>query len=351
MLFEKAQRLQATDIHLETKQQQFILILLRIDGVVGPLKMPEHIGAQQCVSRLKVLANLDITKQTQPQEGYFAHTLATSQTQHIRVSCLPTKQGEKIALRLLTMGTLTQEHTFLALGMSAAMAKTIEDHLRAPQGLFLVTGPTGSGKTQTLYQCLKQLQRQPRLLYSIEDPVESELDGVTQIEVNSDTDFNFASAFKALLRQDPDVIMIGEIRDAQTAKLVFQAAQTGHLILASLHTQDTTSALIRLHQLGISALEMATTLSIVIAQRLIRTFCQHCLGQGCYACIDGYLGRTALFEVSQWPMGTTCFSLEELLSISKKHCHQSLMQHGLEKVQSKLTSLSEVHRLFPIEHS
>ncbi len=364
---------QATDIHIESDNQQIKSVLLRIHGVITSIKLPTVSFATQCISRLKVLAHLDTTQQKTAQDGAFTyHIPSVHQPTDFRISCLPTGQGEKIAIRILKRCLLSQSLSFSELGMSSDMQLKLTQALKQPQGFILFTGPTGSGKTRTIYQSLRHLQQQGRLIYTLEDPVEVQLNGITQIEVSQKQSLNFSQALKALLRQDPDVIALGEIRDADTAKIAFQAAQTGHLILASLHAQSAMGALTRLYQLGIDSIDIAATLNFVLTQRLIRTLCSVCKtehkvpdemsqkygwlstmhAQGCPQCQQGFSGRTALFEALIMPeklinQASTLLSFAHLLEKLKSYQYDGLQQCAYRKVAKGITSIDELARAFP----
>jgi general secretion pathway protein E len=259
------------------------------------------------VSRIKVMASLDIAEKRLPQDGRIALRIA-GRPIDVRVSTIPTNSGERVVLRLLDKqaGRLTLD----ALGMSSPARDAVDELVHSPHGIFLVTGPTGSGKTTTLYSALSRLDRKTRNILTVEDPIEYELDGVGQTQVNPRIEMTFARALRAILRQDPDVVMIGEIRDLETAQIAVQASLTGHLVLATLHTNDAPGAVTRLIDMGIEPYLLASTLNGVLAQRLIRKLCPECKSPfeednqrtyravGCGACnFSGYKGRTGIYEL------------------------------------------------------
>src|SRR6266581_3153304 len=274
------------------------------------------------VSRIKIMARLDIAEKRQPQDGRIALRLA-GRSVDVRVSILPTAHGERVVLRLLDKQAGRLDLT--SLGMADTTLATLRDLVRQPHGIILVTGPTGSGKSTTLYAALSQLDAKSSNIVTVEDPIEYDLDGVGQTQVNPRIDLTFARALRAILRQDPDVVMIGEIRDLETAQIAVQASLTGHLVLATLHTNDAAGAVTRLIDMGIEPFLISSTLMAVLAQRLVRTICKRCrtpfeptenqltllnlsphdigdkvfyYGRGCSVCNDtGYRGRRGIFEL------------------------------------------------------
>ena len=295
MVISEALDLGASDIHLE-QEQRGIQGRHRVDGVLLEIPaMPKHLSAA-VVSRLKVMANLDIAERRLPQDGRIRLTLK-DRLVDVRVSTLPLLHGESIVLRLLD-----KRERRLALGALGMRRDTREAFLQAasqPNGIVLVTGPTGSGKTTTLYAVLDEIRTGREKILTVEDPVEYELDGVAQVPVNNKVGLTFARALRALLRQDPDILMVGEIRDSETAEIATHAALTGHLVLSTLHTNDATSAVLRLQDLGVPAFLVASTVHAVLAQRLVRKRCVACSGArgGCEACAEsGYRGRVGVFE-------------------------------------------------------
>ncbi|HTL66299.1 MAG TPA: GspE/PulE family protein [Lacunisphaera sp.] len=313
-------REQASDVHFEPFEDEF-KIRCRIDGALADLPPQPRRLALPVTSRLKVLANLDIAERRLPQDGRM-RVLAGGRSVDLRVSTLPTQFGESVVLRVLDQAAVQLE--LGQLGMPPAIQAGTEEILRRPDGIFLVTGPTGSGKTTTLYSCLKVLNRIEVKVLTVEDPVEYELDGVMQVPVNLAADLTFARTLRAFLRQDPDVIMVGEIRDVETAQVAIQAALTGHVVLSTLHTNDAPGAVTRLMDMGVAPILLASTLEGIVAQRLLRRICPACrapqvpaehglrrlgldrealrdrpvhAGRGCESCRGtGYKGRLGIFE-------------------------------------------------------
>jgi type IV pilus assembly protein PilB len=271
-LAQAAQR-GASDIHVEPSEHGW-RIRLRVDGALHELPAPPAHLRDAFVTRVKVLARLDIAERRIPQDGRLRLPLASGQIEDYRVSALPTVLGEKLALRRLD--TLPSDLSLETLGFDARQRPIVEAAIRAPHGLVLVTGPTGSGKTLSLYAFVQLLNERSRNVCTVEDPAEIQLAGVNQVNVREKTGLTFATTLRALLRQDPDVIMIGEIRDAETADVALKAAQTGHLVLSTLHTNDAPSAIGRLLDIGVARYNLAAALRLVTAQRLVRRLCAHC---------------------------------------------------------------------------
>ncbi|NUE95465.1 Flp pilus assembly complex ATPase component [Gilliamella sp. ESL0232] len=296
----------ASDIHFEPYQHSY-RIRMRIDGVLHDMLSPPLALAKQITARLKIMSQLNIAEHRLPQDGQLIIDRYT-----MRISTLPVMNGEKIVLRV--MDNHESELTINDLGLTDADLLTFKQILNYPQGLILVTGPTGSGKTVTLYSGLKRLNKTERNICSVEDPIEIPLEGINQTAINLKAGLTFAIVLRALLRQDPDVMMIGEIRDRETAEIAIQAAQTGHLVLSTLHTNSSVEAITRLKQMGIENYLLSSSLKLIIAQRLVRKLCPHCkivasdlvkldneyqphyLASGCRNCIGGYKGRIGLYE-------------------------------------------------------
>ena len=326
-LLAQAAHRRASDLHWEP-QAQSVRVRLRIDGVLHELP-PAHASLRErLASRVKLLARLDIAERRMPQDGRLAWTTPQGQVLHLRVSTLPTLHGEKLVIRLLDHEQVPLD--LGALGCEGAALAQLQEALAQPHGMLLFTGPTGSGKTQSLYACLQQLNHPQRNIATVEDPCEIRLPGLNQVNVHDKPGLDFATVLRAFMRQDPDVIMVGEIRDQETAQIALQAAQTGHLVLSSLHTPDAPGALIRLRHMGMPSYNIAGTLTLVVAQRLVRRLCPHCrrpqrldaqrlrqmgaaddarlhawraAGQtvwtpvGCAQCQHGYRGRVGIFQV------------------------------------------------------
>ncbi|HEX2390835.1 MAG TPA: type II secretion system ATPase GspE [Casimicrobiaceae bacterium] len=321
-LLLQALRERASDLHFEPYEARAV-VRFRIDGMLRDIVEPPRALHGALVSRLKIMAGLDIAEKRLPQDGRIALKLGDRQVD-VRVSTLPTGAGERVVLRLLDQEAARLD--LAALGMSDVTLDAIDRLIRQPHGILLVTGPTGSGKTTTLYAALSRLPRGSANMMTVEDPIEYAIDGVAQTQVNARIDLTFARALRSILRQDPDVIMIGEIRDLETAQIAVQASLTGHLVLATLHTNDAASAITRLADMGVEPYLLASSLLGVLAQRLVRTLCTHCksvsppsdgerrlhedLGlpaatavwqaAGCEHCNQsGFSGRTGVYELLQ----------------------------------------------------
>jgi type IV pilus assembly protein PilB len=377
-LIEEAVRKRASDIHIEP-QERHIRIRYRIDGVLltrGTL--PEYVHAQ-VVSRIKIMANMDIAERRVPQDGSF-QARVDGRPIDVRVSTIPAFYGEKAVLRLLDKSAPIYDLD--KLGLSPANIARLRRIIRRPQGIFLLTGPTGSGKTTTLYAILNELNSEQVNIVTVEDPVEYQIAGITQMQVNPRAGVTFASALRHFLRQDPDIIMVGEIRDLETARIAVQAALTGHLVLSTLHTNDAPGAITRLLDMGIEPYLVASALEGVAAQRLVRVLCPRCrepdpygadelrtrlgsqapvgtyyLARGCDFCnYTGYRGRVAVFEIAEMD--------EDLrrLVVNRAPHHElkeqavaggmtTLLQDGLTKAAAGITSLAEVWRVVQVERA
>jgi len=293
--------LKASDVHLDPAADS-VRVRFRIDGELEDvLHIPANMQSA-VVSRLKVLAGLDIAERRAPQDGGFSWRLTGAPgfgtaPLDVRMATLPVRHGERITLRLLETGG--ERLTLDKIGMSDADRERFCRVLSRPHGLVLLTGPTGSGKTTTLYAAINEiLKGEPKSILTVEDPIEYEIPGVVQAEVDSADKVNFTKALKSLLRHDPDVIMIGEIRDEQSLDVAVKAALTGHLVLSSLHTNDAVGAVTRLRNMGLASHLIAATLRLVIAQRLVRRLCVKCGGKGCPECASrGFVGRMGVFEL------------------------------------------------------
>ena len=297
-LLTQAARDGASDIHIEPYERHSS-VRFRIDGTLREVVQPNRALHAALISRLKIMAELDIAERRLPQDGRISLRIGTRAVD-VRVSTLPSAHGERAVLRLLdkSAGRLSLE----ALGMQGEVLRRFEGLVAQPHGIVLVTGPTGSGKTTTLYAALSRLDAMRNNIMTVEDPIEYELAGVGQTQVNAKIDLTFAKALRAILRQDPDVIMIGEIRDFETAQIAIQASLTGHLVLATLHTNDASSAVTRLTDMGVEPFLLSSSLLGVLAQRLVRKLCAHCQSGnhpvGCEPCgHTGYSGRSGVFEL------------------------------------------------------
>ncbi|CAQ83220.1 MULTISPECIES: type II secretion system protein GspE [Photorhabdus] len=356
----------ASDIHFEPFQQGY-RIRIRVDGALHLLSSPSPQMNASIAARLKIMAKLNIAEKRLPQDGQF-DWYDTRHNYAIRMATLPTIHGEKIVLRILnTMRQLSLDQ----LGIPEQLLNQLQQKLTLPQGMILVTGPTGSGKTVTLYSCLQYLNQNKKNICSVEDPVEIPLNGINQTQINSKIDLNFAKVLRALLRQDPDVIMVGEIRDSETAEISVKAAQTGHLVLSTLHTNSTVDTLSRLQNLGISGYMAASCIKLIIAQRLVRKLCLHCRNQqtdetvinignnsifirqwiavGCKHCFSGYYGRTAIYEFLE-----ITHELQQILSqqdpqnLQKTIIDQrkeTLFSSGILLIEQGITTLEEIYQV------
>jgi len=373
-LLTQAVREGASDIHVEPFETRSV-VRFRIDGVLRDVLEPPQAAHGVIVSRVKIMARLDIAEKRMPQDGRITLRLA-GRPVDVRVSCLPTAHGERVVMRLLDKqaGRLTLQ----GLGMAPGMLRALNEQVHQPHGIILVTGPTGSGKTTTLYAALSQLDTRHHNIMTVEDPIEYDLDGVGQTQVNPRIDLSFARALRAILRQDPDVIMIGEIRDLETAQIAVQASLTGHLVLATLHTNDSVGAVTRLVDMGIEPFLVASSLLGVLAQRLVRKLCPNCRTEhspdaaecrllqldpasaarlsvytpaGCEACNHtGYQGRTGIFELLRIdePMRALIHdsaSETRLREHARKIGMTSIRDDGLRWVRDGQTSIEEVLRV------
>jgi len=336
-----------SDIHIEPEENK-LAIRFRIDGVLRHEKAPPKHFQSAIVSRIKVLANMDIAERRKPQDGRF-HIKMGNHDIDIRVSSVPTSFGENVVMRLLDSSSIL--FGLEQLGFSTETLKVYQELLKRPNGIILVTGPTGSGKTSTLYASLHSINTPDRNIITIEDPVEYHLEGVRQIQVNPQVDLTFATGLRSILRQDPDVIMVGEIRDIETSEIAIQAALTGHLVFATLHTNDAPGAITRLVDMGVEPFLIASSVAGVVAQRLVRIFCKDCKGKGCKKCHDtGYRGRQAISELMRLDeeirkLVMKKSSSEEIRKVAIKNGMKPLREDGLTKVESGLTSKEEVFRV------
>jgi general secretion pathway protein E len=375
-LFERAAALRASDIHIEPQRRE-ASVRMRIDGVLRPIPLGRNVPARALVSRLKILAGLNIAEQRLPQDGRMQVTDA-ARSFDVRVATMPTARGEAAILRLLERGTRLV--TFDELGLNARDAKVLRARLAAPNGMVIVTGPTGSGKTTTLAANLALLNDSTRKILTIEDPIEYEIDGVQQSQVRPAVGMTFAAALRAFLRQDPDVIMVGEIRDAEPARIAVQAALTGHLVLTTLHTNTAAAAITRLADIGVERYLIASTLTAVVGQRLVRRLCEDCRRSvllspescaanprfsamgltvgtrlcepvGCDSCgFTGYRGRQAIFEVLDVDEEVRRLVLAgaddaAIESAGKRHGMTTFVEDGRRRCLAGVTSVDEVFRV------
>lgn len=373
-LLQQAVQWDASDIHLEPRDGE-ARVRLRIDGLLHEVDVLPADLRDRVVSRIKVLSGLDIAERRVPQDGRVKVTI-DHQALDCRVSTLPTLLGEKVVMRLLQPAAVSRD--LHSLGYDPDQLPLVLQAVNSAQGMVLVTGPTGSGKTVSLYACLRAMNGQHLNISTVEDPVEIELEGINQVQVHEKAGLSFATALRAFLRQDPDVLMVGEIRDLETADMAVKAAQTGHLVLSTLHTNDAPSTLSRLMHMGVPSHLLAASLSLVIAQRLLRRLCDHCktpvrhtdavliqaglepvhltdqgrswqayAAQGCSACHGGLRGRLGVFQVM--PVSV---ELQHLIvaqrSVAELGAHaaqagvKTLRQVALDRMRSGLCTLEDV---------
>jgi len=365
-------RKRASDIHIEP-YEKMMRVRLRIDGVLYDIMQPPLKLKNAITSRIKVMANLDIAERRLPQDGRIKLKLAGKKEMDFRVSCLPTMFGEKVVLRLLDKSNLQLDMT--KLGFEEAALRDFKDAIAKPFGMVLVTGPTGSGKTTTLYSALAELNKVSTNISTAEDPIEFNLVGINQVQMHDDIGLNFAAALRSFLRQDPDVIMVGEIRDFETAEISIKAALTGHLVLSTLHTNDAPSTVNRLLNMGVEPFLVASSVNLILAQRLARVVCDACKeadpiapemfeslgwkgepftpvrGHGCPTCGGtGYRGRVALYEVMPISDAVRELIVSGATAIELKRGAVelgmvSLRQSGLIHAARGTTSIEEVLRV------
>jgi type IV pilus assembly protein PilB len=365
----------ASDIHFEP-YEKFFRVRTRLDGVLSEVAQPPVVLANKVCARLKVMSRMDIAERRVPQDGRIKMRLSKNRAIDFRVNTCPTLFGEKIVLRILDPAQAKLGIDML--GYEDHQRALYEKHLGKPYGMILVTGPTGSGKTVSLYTGLNILNTIDRNISTAEDPAEINLPGVNQVNVNPKVGLTFASALKAFLRQDPDVIMVGEIRDLETAEIAIKAAQTGHLVLSTLHTNDAPRTLTRLVDMGVKPYAIATSVSLIIAQRLARRLCDNCKEEkdiprealekegfttkdldsglriygpkGCKNCNDGYKGRVGIFQVMEVSetMGRIIMEGGNAMQIADQAAKEGvydLRRAGLNKVKEGVTSLEEINRV------
>jgi len=360
---------EASDIHIQPEEKE-ILIRLRIDGILQEVEKAPLEILNRLISRIKVLANLDISETRQPQDGRFQIEKPDFKID-IRVSTFPTVYGECAVIRLLNQAKLIT--SFKDLGLEDKQKQIFEKIIKKPYGLILTTGPTGAGKTATLFSILNKLNTPDKYIVTLEDPVELRLPLIRQSQIMTEYKFDFAQGLRSLFRQNPDIIMVGEIRDKKTAEIAVKAAMTGHLVLSTLHTNDSIGALIRLKEMGLEKFMINSAVIGVIAQRLVRRVCLNCresykpesglvksLGldetkqitfvrsRGCKLCRNsGYIGRTGIFEVLNVTPEINKLvyedaSWDDLNNLAIKQGMQTLRQSGLSKALAGITSLEEV---------
>jgi len=367
-LLSEAVRAKASDIHLETFEHD-VRVRLRIDGMLREVLRPRRELAALLVSRIKVMARLDIAEKRVPQDGRLSLRLAGHEVD-VRVSTLPSAHGERVVMRLLDRQAVRLELD--TLGMQGQVKAHFQQVLQRPHGIFLVTGPTGSGKTTTLYTALSVLNDSSRNILTVEDPIEFHLPGIGQTQVNPKVEMTFARGLRAMLRQDPDVVMVGEIRDRETAQVAVQASLTGHLVVSTLHTSSAIGAITRLLDIGVDNCLLASSLTGVLAQRLVRALCPHCRlqvpvsaqlaarlqdasvqrvfsAQGCEHCLNGYSGRLGIYEMVLITPGLAdaihAGAAQAQLSALARQQSTSLFENGLELVRQGRTSVEELLRV------
>lgn len=364
----------ASDLHFEPYEKSF-RIRFRIDGILTEIARPPVSLSSRMSARLKVMSKLDIAERRVPQDGRIKLALSKKKSIDFRVSTLPTMWGEKIVMRILDSSSAMLGIDML--GYEAEQKQIYMEALDQPQGMILVTGPTGSGKTVSLYTGLNILNTEERNISTAEDPVEINLEGINQVQINNRAGLTFPSALRSFLRQDPDIVMVGEIRDLETAEIAIKAAQTGHLVLSTLHTNSAAETLTRLLNMGVPSYNVASSVTIIIAQRLARRLCPHCkipeelsepqlieqgfpadkLAQvklfkpvGCGQCTGGYKGRVGIYEVIKISPKIASIIMEGGNSLDiAKQCqiegYNNLRQSGLQKAMNGMTSLAEINRV------
>ena len=375
-LLVDAIRMGASDLHFEPYEKVY-RVRYRVDGVLRQIATPPLQLANRLASRLKVMSQMDISEKRVPQDGRIKLKLSKNKAIDFRVNSLPTLFGEKLVLRILDPSSAMLGID--ALGYEPAQKKLFMDAFDKPQGMLLITGPTGSGKTVSLYTGLNILNREDTNISTAEDPVEINLEGVNQVNVNNKVGLTFAAALKSFLRQDPDIVMVGEIRDLETAEIAIKAAQTGHMVLSTLHTNSAPETLTRLRNMGVPSFNIATSVNLVIAQRLARRLCSQCKEAvevpeqsllemgfteedivnpefqiyqpvGCSECRDGYKGRVGIYEVMKVTPEISRLIMEDgnaiqIADAADQAGFNNLRRSGLMKVMQGVTSLQEVNRV------
>ena len=369
-------RMGASDLHFEPYEKSY-RVRYRVDGVLRQIATPPLQLANRLASRLKVMSQMDISEKRIPQDGRIKLKISKTKAIDFRVNSLPTLFGEKLVLRILDPSSAMLGID--ALGYEPDQKALFMDALDKPQGMLLITGPTGSGKTVSLYTGLNILNREDTNISTAEDPVEINLEGINQVNVNNKIGLTFSAALKSFLRQDPDIVMVGEIRDLETAEIAIKAAQTGHMVMSTLHTNSAPETLTRLRNMGVQSFNIATSVNLVIAQRLARRLCSHCkvpadfpeqslleMGftkedlanpetkiyqpVGCPECREGYKGRVGIYEVMKVTPEISKIIMEDgnalqIAEASEKAGYNNLRSSGLLKVMQGVTSLQEVNRV------
>lgn len=367
-------RKEASDIHIEPFEKH-LRVRFRVDGVLHEVTKQPISLAPRIAARVKIISKLDIAERRAPQDGRMKLKLSKNKSIDFRVNTLPTMYGEKVVIRILSMGS--EGLTLESLGFTEEQRELYADAVQRPYGMVLITGPTGSGKTVSLYTALGMLNTIDKNISTVEDPVEINVDGINQVNINEKANLNFAAALRAFLRQDPDIIMVGEIRDLETAEIAIKAAQTGHLVMSTLHTNDAPATLTRLLNMGVPSFNIASSVHLIVAQRLARRLCKKCKkaidvpqkalievgfktedlkdlivyeAKGCNECSDGYKGRTGIFQVL--PITEDLKSLimqgctqKDIENMAEKNGIMDLRTSGLVKVKQGVTSIEEVERV------
>ncbi len=347
-ILDFATKERASDIHIDPRADD-IIIRLRVDGQIGEVgTLPRRLH-EEMIARLKILSGARTDLHAVPQDGRW-RTEVSGDSYNVRISFMPTYYGENAVMRILPVHT-NRDISFAKLGFTPDHVRAIAAALRCNHGLILVTGPTGSGKTTTLHACLAEKAREPLSIITLEDPVEYEITGVRQVHIRHTHGVTFASGLRAALRQDPDVIMVGEIRDAETASVAIHTALTGHLVLSTLHTNSALETIPRLIDMGIDHYLLASTLKLVVAQRLIRTICRECFGEGCDGCrLSGYISRSVIAETCEIDPGLRdLIASKQPLSVCTDYAlsqgFHPISEDGSEKVDWGITTREEVMRV------
>jgi len=374
LLLSQAVKSRASDIHIEP-QEKSMAIRMRIDGILRDMVPPARKMQAAVVTRVKILSQMDIAERRLPQDGRFKMK-ASGRSIDVRVSVIPTIYGEKVVMRILDAAAVN--HNIEELGFEPELLKQFKSILSQPHGIIVVTGPTGSGKSTTLYSALNYLKDPTKNITTVEDPVEYRLAGINQIQVKPEIDLDFALCLRAILRQDPDIILIGEIRDKETIEIAIKASMTGHLVLSTFHTNDAPSAISRFVYMGVQPYLLASTLNLVVAQRLVRRICDRCRepvrlgedvmkclkiepeqannatfyhGRGCNACAKtGYLGRLPIFEFLVIDNDTREILTEggaesKIRAAAREKGYGGLLESGVGKIKQGLTTAEEVLRV------
>lgn len=369
-LIDTAVKRRASDIHMEPYAEGFY-IRLRIDGILHEYEITPMSMQAAIISRTKLLAGLDIAERRLPQDGKIGMRVSGKEID-LRVSTMPTVHGEGLVIRILEKGNIILDMSYL--GMGERVEKSFKEMITIPDGIILVTGPTGSGKTTTLYCALNHINSGSNKIITLEDPVEYQLRGINQIQVRPEIELTFAKGLRSIVRQDPDVIMVGEIRDLETAEIAVQSSLTGHLVFSTLHTNDAISAVARMIDMGVERFLISSSLRAILAQRLVRCICPHCKvrrglaseylgykpnnedfdffkGNGCDSCSDtGYTGRKGLYEflIINDALGRGISKGDDLIQLKKIAEQQGFLTmytDGLEKVKNGVTTFAEVMRV------